>query len=289
MPKSQEDFNLHPVWSAIIEVYKVVSQICERNNLRYWAAFGTALGAVRHHGFIPWDDDLDLMMPREDYDRFMAIAEDQLPTYMKTVSIYNTREYHWGFGKVQDCREDVLKRVQTESGCRLPDGIYVDIFPLDGCLSSLPARLGRKVKSACVHLMMRRLLDKECPLSLRVAGGVAGAFLPRLCEMRDFKLYDLQRLRRPMMDGAVRCGFLTDEISREFCHRPLRVDSFLQTEKVAFENVLIPIPMGIDEILRVWYGDYMKLPPVEKRRVPSHANDPVVAWRFGPTGITDKN
>lgn len=285
MDTCQNSYDLHPVWNAIIDVYKVVAQICERNNLRYWAAFGTALGAVRHHGFIPWDDDLDLMMPREDYDRFMVIAEGELPTYMKTVTIYNTREFHWGFGKVQDCREEVLERVHAESSCRLPDGIYVDIFPLDGCLSSPVARLGRKVKSACAHLRKRNLLDRGCPWVSRAAGGIAGVFLPRLRTIREFKLYDLQRLRRPMMEGAVRCGFLVDEISREFCHRPLQVASFSQTVKTEFEDVLIPIPQDVDGILRVWYGDYMKLPPVEKRQIPSHANDPLVSWRLGPTGL----
>ena len=203
---------------------------------------------------------------------------------MKTVTIYNTKEFHWGFGKVQDCRREVLERVQAESNCRLPDGIYVDIFPLDGCQSSPVVRLGRKVKSACVHLRMRSLFDRGCPWVLRVSGWIAGVFLPRLRSIREFKLFDLQRLRQPMMAGAVRCGFLTDEISRKFCHRPLQVASFSQTEKVKFEDVLIPIPQGVDEILRVWYGDYMKLPPVEKRQIPSHANDPLVAWRLGPTG-----
>ena len=77
--------NLKPVWSAILEVYDQYALVCNRFGLRHWVAYGTLLGAVRHKGFIPWDDDFDVFMPREDYERFLSIADTELPEYLKIV------------------------------------------------------------------------------------------------------------------------------------------------------------------------------------------------------------
>lgn len=283
--ESNAKFDLHPVWESLINVYREIAKICEKHSLRYWAAYGTAIGAVRHHGFIPWDDDLDLMMPREDYDKFLQFADTELPPYMKIVSIYNTKEYHWAFGKVQDCRIEELQRVQQVSHCHLPDGIYIDIFPLDGCPRSFLHRLGRMVKSASIHLSRKYGRGKGYSFYQRLVGWIAGLFSPSFKDEREYKLYEINRLKSPMFNGSVHCGYRVDGITRENGSRPLRVTCFDGTTRMPFEGIDMPVPNGFDEILRAWYGDYMTLPPLENRQLPSHANDPIVAWRLGPTGL----
>ena len=110
-----DDYNLRPIWDTILDVWKECYAICKRHNLRIWVAYGTAIGAMRHKGFIPWDDDFDVMMPRADYNLFMKYAVDELPAYMKWHSIENDPKYTLLFGKVQDERKDVLNKVKEES------------------------------------------------------------------------------------------------------------------------------------------------------------------------------
>ena len=79
-------YNLAPVWKVVLDIYREFAAICQRHSLRHYAAFGTALGAVRHKGFIPWDDDFDVMMPRPDYERLIEIAPSELPAHLQFLS-----------------------------------------------------------------------------------------------------------------------------------------------------------------------------------------------------------
>ena len=111
--------NLKPVWDAVLNVYREVAQICDKHGLRYYLTDGTALGAVRHKGFIPWDDDFDMSMPREDYQKFIEIARNELPEHLKFVNWENTPEFTLLFGKVQDTRADFVKSIEAECGYML--------------------------------------------------------------------------------------------------------------------------------------------------------------------------
>ena len=118
-----KDFNLRPVWDATLEVYKAVAALCDKHHLRYYVTYGCALGAVRHRGFIPWDDDFDMSMPREDYQRFIALATKELPPYLKFVNWRNTPEFSMLCGKIQDVREDRIKSIEKSCGRLLSNGI----------------------------------------------------------------------------------------------------------------------------------------------------------------------
>ena len=130
--KSEDPFGLRPLWDASLGIYREIAKICERHGLRYYVTDGTALGAVRHKGFIPWDDDFDMSMPRPDYEKFKKIFMAELPPHLKFVDFHNTPEFGLLFGKVQDCRRDKIEALEKVVGFQLSNGLFIDIFPIDG-------------------------------------------------------------------------------------------------------------------------------------------------------------
>ena len=109
-----------------LNILREIHKICEENNLRYYLAYGTLLGAVRHKGFIPWDDDIDIVMPRPDYIRFFEIAKSDTCDFY---SIEKNDEYIYSFGKAS--RKNTVI-IPDGMRCKIELGISVDIFPLDG-------------------------------------------------------------------------------------------------------------------------------------------------------------
>ena len=130
---SEVKYNIRPLQEEVLKIFKVFAAICEKHRLRYYAAYGTALGAIRHHGFIPWDDDFDVAMPRDDYERFRKMAEEALPARYKYCDWHNTKELSPNvYAKIQDSNRVAVLDIEKKIGRTLPHGVYIDIFPLDG-------------------------------------------------------------------------------------------------------------------------------------------------------------
>lgn len=264
----------------LMDIYRSVRTVCEKHNLRYCAAFGTALGAVRHKGFIPWDDDLDLFMPRADFEKFMQIAEKELPNYYRPVWLGNMKNYPFNFGKIQDIREDVVTLLSREIGHPLSQGVYVDIFPLDGM--KMPSRF-RRVWSLIMRVR-KALIEGDEPKTLSAKFGRVLAYLtwilPGPHTRRGFVEYCLRQSKANDYEDSeyigyyelARCGFAK--------HESFRKEWFESFKAVSFEGELMPVPIKVEEMLAARYGDYLALPP-ENQRVCKHGNDPLAPWAFG--------
>lgn len=273
--------NLRPLWNELLSGYAEIAKICNRHHLRYWAAWGTALGAVRHKGFIPWDDDFDLFMPREDYERFLDIADQELPPHLRTVSLRNTRHYPFMFAKVQDVRADVSDRIKRETGHPQNEGIYIDIFPLDGIKAQ--TWLDRLI---AYHLRVRRNLVVHSSVGTTAAKiGRLGAWLlywvPGPRTEGKFAVYLQQRACRIPFDKADYVGYMELAKCGYAKRESFRREWFAATKRMPFEGVEVPIPSGVFEILTTRYGNWQQLPP-EEDRVWKHRDDPVAPWRYGP-------
>ena len=124
----EEVHEINPlIKEELLSIYQAFASVCKKHKLRHWVAFGTMLGAVRHNGFIPWDDDFDVFMLREDYEKFLTVANKELPEYFKVVTHRNCSAYPVAFGKIQESRRDVYEKIEKETDYINPHGLYIDI------------------------------------------------------------------------------------------------------------------------------------------------------------------
>ena len=285
--KSGEDpFNLKPIWDAVLAIYLEFAKVCEKHNLRYYLAYGNVLGAVRHGGFIPWDDDFDVMMPRLDYEKFLCVAPKELPDYFKLVNWKNTPEFSTNlFTKIMDCRQEYLNELEIKVGKILNQGVFIDIFPMDGIPRNGVSLAFLKLKRFFLDVITYPFLKsfRECSKVKQVCVWLVGRLAGVVCGIKNRA--DINRLWEKIIsaesfDGSSKCGcvlspygFLKDVCDFEIFGKPIPLQ---------FSGMAIPSPAKPDKYLETIYGDYMSLPPVEKRK-PSHLSQKIAPWRLGPT------
>ena len=133
----------------ILRILMAVDRCCQEHHLRYYIWAGTMIGAVRHKGFIPWDDDIDIAMPRPDYEQLIAHSGEWLPQPFEFVCAENDEQYPLPFGKVQDASTTLIERLHL----RYLGGIYIDVFPIDavpeGCFAASCTSPATNFSSAC--------------------------------------------------------------------------------------------------------------------------------------------
>lgn len=249
----------HKLWEAETEILSVIHAICMENGLRYSLAYGTLLGAVRHGGFIPWDDDIDVMMPREDYERFKKICAAHMPEGFVFQNEDDYEDLVNNFAKVRKDHTVFLQR-ESERKTSYHKGIYVDIFPADRVA---PAGMARKRQYAlfAINLLFNRAHTSG-------AGGMTG-----FAEKALLKLVPRKYYRRLSIWAGRRSRRWNDRPDSEYvlpctirdCKRYYPADMFDRLTKLPFENGQYNVTAKYDEFLTIRYGDYMQLPPEEER------------------------
>lgn len=259
-------------WAAQMEVLQTIMEICENHGLTYYAFWGTLIGAVRHKGFIPWDDDIDIAMKREDYIKFLRIAGKELPAGWHMRSIYEDEEWTQYHSIVTnelavDISEERLSRFH---GCPFVAG--VDVFPLDYYPRDRQAAEEQKSLLGMVHAIVTsvkylhtdiRNAAQEEIREAREAVEEGLAELEKACgvsfdrnkplENQLLRLFD----RISMLYGSEEADLLTsypDYIKgRDFFLRK----EWLGTASMPFETMILTVPSDSDKVLRAYYGDYM--------------------------------
>ena len=283
---SEDSFNLRPIWDAILDIYIEFSQICERHKLRYYAFAGTALGAVRHNGFIPWDDDLDVAMPRPDYEKLVKLIPRELPSYMKFVNWRNTPELNILAGKIQDVRADKIAAIEKKTGRVLSNGLFIDVYPIDGYPRGAKAMAFRLKQLILLQFIWRFRTLPINKLSVKgkicwVLGAFFCVFMPKYRNKKDIMLeFERMLLAIPFETSSI-VGDIGYSLTI-FLHQSLPKNVWGEPVWHKFEHIQVPLPANVDAHLKNNYGDYMTLPPEEKR-TPSHAFDFHYPWWLGPT------
>lgn len=264
---------------CLMYIMKDVHRVCKENNIQYFCYGGTLLGAVRHKGFIPWDDDIDICMPRADYERFMQIADVKLNDDLFVENYKNTKGYGHPFGKVM-LKGTVWKENFTENvDCY--KNVYVDVFPLDRISSN---QWLFKWNTICVRVVQRILL-LNCGYKYKKKGikkflyqfgyWFSGKWkketLIRWWEKLAIKDSNITNGQFTIFSGVYPIGY---EVASE--------DEMKEFIEMPFEDTKFIVPKAYDAILTRMYGNYMKLPPKEKQV--SHHN--LVEIDFGKYGVT---
>ena len=271
----------------ILSIYKSFAAICQKYDIKHCVAFGTMLGAVRHNGFIPWDDDFDVFMLREDYEKFLTVADKELPEYFKVVTHRNCSAYPVVFGKIQESRREVYEKIEKETDYINPHGLYIDIFPLDGVPSNVFEKFFDLMRYGTAYCRMMYLFRRGSHASL--AGWVAdfvgkflGLFYYGKKTKNDFAyILDKWLKKYPVTNRKfVRVGDISARFQRKEYTFP--GDVFTKMKMVPFENTEVPVPEDFDTALRTLYGaTYMTPPPLEKR-VSEHSKSEKAPWYYGP-------
>lgn len=251
-----------------LEIVKNVIKICEKYNLKYFMLGGTMLGAIRHGGFIPWDDDIDLGMPRKDYETFLEIAEKELPDYLQVVNYKNTPSYQYYITRIQDKNVKVIEeRIGNDSKFTYAS---IDIFPIDGTPNN---KLLRKLYFFRVlsHRALMSLYYKDSIDRKRKRGTIEKAFLwimekipfekiidPYKEKEKIDKLLSSQNVDTSKYIGNIMGAYRTREIVPK--------EWYGKGTKYKFEDIELNGFDKYHEYLRYTYGDYMELPTVESRK-----------------------
>ncbi len=253
---AMNELTVNDVKALQIDILKAVDEFCEANSIRYFLYYGTLLGAIRHKGYIPWDDDIDIAMPRADYAKFLATFDDgryAVAAYQKD------RRFPLTFAKVYD-RETVLIEA---SSIKFDIGVNIDIFPID----ALPGDEAESDRFVARIERYKRMLDfkivqlsRERSLVRNAALMVGKLLLSPVCNSSIVGRYIAwsQKYDAAGTRYAMDLSFAKKE-------RRFPVDAIGEVVRAPFEDSDFYIPKQYDLLLTKLYGNYMQLPPEDKR------------------------
>lgn len=253
--------SLEEIKEIELNILKFVRNVCQENHLKYFLCGGTLLGAIRHKGFIPWDDDIDVLMPREDYRKLIEILKDN--DKYRSISLYHNEDYYYSFAKVIDLSTDFIE-TQLQRPIK-GYGVYIDIFPIDGLSKS---KLGRNAHFNMVLLLRQLLylsLNKSYPLSIYHLNSVPKYIVWRFATLVEWKrwIIIIERLatKFDFHHGDMAACIVAGYGKKELMHKAV----FKKAISVEFEGEQFSAPVGFNEYLTNLYGNYMELLPEEKR------------------------
>lgn len=246
--------------NRLLVMLKVFHKFCVENKIRYYALGGTMLGAVRHRGFIPWDDDIDVGIPRKDYERLISIR-DKFPTPYLLEQPLENKDFVYSFAKLYDTTTTLIENTRYKT----KRGIYLDLFPLDGIGNTYRESVAnfKKIDKTNNLINTKVCAVRKGRAFYKNAAIVIGRLIPSclfnwqkaikknndICAARDFDKYEYV--------ANVHGNWREKEISKR--------TTFGEPTLYKFEDMQIYGPAKADEYLRGVYNNYMQLPPEEKR------------------------
>lgn len=259
-------YDLRKLRQTELEILKTFDSFCKKNNLKYSLFFGSLLGAVRHQGFIPWDDDLDVCMPRDDYDKFLELWNNSPETkgFILQNKI-NSPAFTQTFTKI---RKDHTTFVETEFEIGLyHHGIYVDVFPMDKIPTGFIKEKIYLWNSLKYLLFSREYADpKSSPLVKFASNLILRTVTGERRKKARCKLYKHIEKNNKLIDNYQYIHVSTFN-GIKFRYKKEIFNSMVQ---IQFEDGMFNAFEDWDYVLRTLYGDYMQLPPKDKQVLPHH-------------------
>ena len=244
--------------NKILDIFIEIEKIIKRHQLRYFAIGGTCLGAVRHKGFIPWDDDFDIAMPDEDYKFFLKVAPSELPPSLEII-FPGTRCL---FAKVQNINTTLIEEIEIVHP-ELYKGIYIDIMPFYGVPDD---GIRRNLLIGAINLIRNLDYKKREPIyeNKRISGKalwlLSRPFNHFVSKDYYFRIWE-RLVSRYKYDDSNYTGFTWSDLKK----RLLKKEWFDDYEELPFENITVRCPKDWNAYLTLHYGDYMSFPPKEEQ------------------------
>lgn len=249
--------NLSEIHNKLLIMFNKFHKICEENDLKYFMIGGTQLGAIRHKGFIPWDDDIDIGMPREDYNKFINLSYEKTLQDITISTHKNNNRYPYGYCKIYDKKTTLVEDVYIKKG--LIGGIYIDVFRLDGIgdttqksykvfkkINFLKKILGYKNSNVKSKHLLKNIIHR----------------LIRIIINRKFIISKIDKKLYNWNDSA----FVVNAYGAWGSKEIMKKDIFGTPTLYAFEGHEFYGVEKYDEYLSNLYGNYMELPSEEKRK-----------------------
>lgn len=232
-----------------------VAAFCDENKITYFLSYGTLIGAIRHQGYIPWDDDIDICMPRPDYNKFLQSYNIKKSPY-RVVDFSLDESYKLPFAKVTDTRTIMWETMYDKDVF----GVYLDVFPIDGCdrsgkIIGRNKLLGQLLNAKKAILGKGRSFKKNCVIGM-------GKCLLSFVSVKSL-LKQMQKLTQVI--PYEKAEYVANIMYSYGICEIMKKSDLEETTLGKFEGHLFKVPKKYDKYLRQIYGDYMKLPPEDKR------------------------
>ncbi len=241
-------------------------RVCRIHGINYVLFAGSLLGAVRHKGYIPWDDDADIMMLRTDYERFKTVMNDLNPDICFFQDHTTDPEYRWGYGKLRRTGTKYVRVGQEHLKCKT--GIFVDVFPYDDIPESTIGQVFQDFYCYCCRKILWSEVGKEVCTGFKKYWFKLLSLIPTETVFKLLSYY-INRSKKES-DNRVRILCFTS-IGKLYYKHPIKErygilkEWFTDRAEYEFEEKKLMGTKDYDAVLKFWYDDYMTLPPVEKR------------------------
>lgn len=264
--ESYDKEELRKLQKKSLEMADYFAKFCKENGLLCYLCGGGCIGTLRHQGFIPWDDDLDFFMPRNDYEKLIRIWKEKGDTdkYYLSKSDQNQIDRNL-FITIRDKRTTLIKPYQEDLD--IPQGVGLDILPLDGYPNS---KWKRKIQ--CFWAIIYSVYCAQtAPVNHGKVINILGKIALGIVPFSKMRYYIWNYAENKMKKYRIQdCDFITELCSGpHYMKKKYPKAAFVSAVWKPFEDSELPIPIGADSYLRIAFGDYMKLPPEDKRK-PHH-------------------
>ena len=246
-------------WAVCVDLLVRFDEVCRKNHLKYYVAFGTLLGIIRHHGFIPWDDDIDVCMFRDDYEKLKELRGDfECPYFLQYPG--SDKDYFFSFAKLRNSLTSCVPRPFTYA--LFNQGIGIDIFPVDNCELDTAKENYDRIKDLILENSAN--MRRSNPFPTERDNERCSLYK----ESNPFEVFTkMEAIARQYNNKEteyVICSTITTYDYKKFVFSRKFLEDLIEAD---FYGHSVKIPKCYDAVLKVTYGDYMLFPPKEKRGV----------------------
>ncbi len=246
------------VWAVELQILEKLDEVCKKYNLTYYAYYGTLLGAVRHQGFIPWDDDIDVIMFRDNYEKFQEIAPKEFREPYFYQNTYTDRVL-WPLSKIRDSRTTAVEPQFRHLKDSFHQGIFLDVFPFDSVEDGIHTQF-HTIKEI-QRLLWTSTVDPETVVKALEEGQQlylgTDFLIDFLQKSTQEKFRIFESYNRSCLDKSQRVNYLIEELYQDAIScKSVEKKWFQDIVYLPFEHMYIPAPSGYDQILTQCYGDY---------------------------------